>query len=86
MEGCTAMLFSLAMFNLLTVVPGDTPFADDSLVAVYGKIMNHRNSLQFPDDVELKQSARTFISALIRERYNNLEHFHNGREMNLHHA
>jgi serine/threonine protein kinase len=64
-QECDWWSLGVILYEMLT---GDTPFADDSLVAVYGKIMNHRNSLQFPDDVELKQSARDFISALIRER------------------
>ena len=51
------------------MVTGDTPFAADSLVLVYGKIMDHKNSLQFPDDAGLKKTAINFISALIKERF-----------------
>ncbi|KAI4886953.1 hypothetical protein NFI96_000939, partial [Prochilodus magdalenae] len=29
----------------------DTPFYADSLVGTYSKIMDHKNSLNFPDDV-----------------------------------
>ncbi|XP_062506755.1 rho-associated protein kinase 2-like isoform X2 [Corticium candelabrum] len=38
------------------------------VVLVYGKIMDHKNSLQFPDDAGLKKTAINFISALIKER------------------
>ena len=48
--------------------PGDTPFYADSLVGTYGKIMDHKNSLGFPDDIEVSPSARSLICAFLTDR------------------
>jgi len=47
---------------------GDTPFYADSLVGTYGKIMDHKNSLSFPDDVEISQHAKSLICAFLADR------------------
>jgi serine/threonine protein kinase len=46
----------------------DPPFYADSLVGTYGKIMDHRNSLQFPDDVEISKEAKSLIRGLLTDR------------------
>jgi len=47
---------------------GDTPFYADSLVGTYGKIMDHKNSLHFPDDVEMSNDAKHLICAFLTDR------------------
>ena len=47
---------------------GDTPFYAESLVGTYGKIMDHKNSLSFPDDVEISQAAKSLICAFLTDR------------------
>lgn len=50
------------------VFTGETPFYAESLVGTYGKIMNHKNSLIFPDDVEMSQDAKALICAFLTDR------------------
>ncbi|KAK7940146.1 hypothetical protein WMY93_003472 [Mugilogobius chulae] len=47
---------------------GETPFYAESLVGTYGKIMNHKNSLFFPDDVEMSAEAKQLICAFLTDR------------------
>uniref|UniRef100_UPI0037E72BF3 rho-associated protein kinase 2-like isoform X3 n=1 Tax=Semicossyphus pulcher TaxID=241346 RepID=UPI0037E72BF3 len=47
---------------------GETPFYAESLVGTYGKIMNHKNTLVFPDDVEMSQDAKDLICAFLTDR------------------
>lgn len=53
---------------LYEMLIGDPPFYADSLVGTYGKIMDHRNSLQFPDDVEISKEAKSLIRGLLTDR------------------
>lgn len=53
---------------LYEMLVGDPPFYADSLVGTYGKIMDHRNSLQFPDDAEISREAKMFIRGLLTDR------------------
>ncbi|XP_036431089.1 rho-associated protein kinase 2 isoform X1 [Colossoma macropomum] len=53
------------IFELLV---GDTPFYADSLVGTYSKIMDHKNSLNFPDDVEISKEAKDIICAFLTDR------------------
>lgn len=53
---------------LYEMLVGDPPFYADSLVGTYGKIMDHRNSLQFPDDAEISKEAKLFIRGLLTDR------------------
>ena len=48
--------------------PGDTPFYADSLVGTYGKIMDHKNQLSFPDEVEISKQAKNLICAFLCDR------------------
>lgn len=48
---------------------GETPFYAESLVGTYGKIMNHKNSLVFPDDAEMSQDAKNLICAFLTDRF-----------------
>ncbi|XP_050529060.1 rho-associated protein kinase 1 isoform X3 [Daktulosphaira vitifoliae] len=47
---------------------GDTPFYADSLVGTYSKIMDHKNSLSFPSDIEISQNAKSLICAFLTNR------------------
>lgn len=61
---CLSIYFSVACSLL-----GDTPFYADSLVGTYSKIMDHKNSLNFPDDVEISNDAKNIICAFLTDRY-----------------
>lgn len=56
------------MANALSLFTGDTPFYADSLVGTYSKIMDHKNSLNFPDDVDISKNARNIICAFLTDR------------------
>ncbi|KAI5627759.1 rho-associated, coiled-coil containing protein kinase 2b isoform X2 [Silurus asotus] len=47
---------------------GETPFYAESLVGTYGKIMDHKNSLKFPDDSEMSKEAKDLICAFLTDR------------------
>uniref|UniRef100_A0A665W5Z5 Rho-associated protein kinase 2 n=1 Tax=Echeneis naucrates TaxID=173247 RepID=A0A665W5Z5_ECHNA len=59
--------WSVGVF-IYELLVGETPFYAESLVGTYGKIMNHKNSLIFPDDVEMSQEAKALISAFLTDR------------------
>lgn len=59
--------WSVGIF-LYEMLIGDTPFYADSLVGTYGKIMNHKNSLNFPPDVEVSDNAKSLIRAFLTDR------------------
>lgn len=50
------------------IFSGDTPFYADSLVGTYSKIMNHKNSLTFPDDNDISKEAKNLICAFLTDR------------------
>ena len=64
------------MFNLHSLLHcvfflgtlGDTPFYADSLVGTYSKIMDHKNSLCFPEDAEISKHAKNLICAFLTDR------------------
>ena len=49
-------------------VSGDTPFYAESLVGTYGKIMDHKNSLEFPSDIDMSNDAKSLICAFLTDR------------------
>ncbi|XP_033644606.1 rho-associated protein kinase 2-like isoform X3 [Asterias rubens] len=61
--------WSVGVF-LFEMLVGDTPFYADSLVGTYGKIMDHKNSLVFPDDVS--PNSKDLISGFLTDRENRL--------------
>ncbi|KAK9533314.1 hypothetical protein VZT92_008438 [Zoarces viviparus] len=59
--------WSVGVF-IFEMLVGDTPFYADSLVGTYSKIMDHKNSLKFPDDVEISEDAKNIICAFLTDR------------------
>ncbi|XP_075779599.1 rho-associated protein kinase 2 isoform X5 [Pelodiscus sinensis] len=59
--------WSVGVF-LFEMLVGDTPFYADSLVGTYSKIMDHKNSLNFPDDVEISKHAKNLICDFLTDR------------------
>ncbi|KAI9544016.1 hypothetical protein NQZ68_005065 [Dissostichus eleginoides] len=62
---CDWWSVGIVIYELLV---GDTPFYTESLIGTYGKIMNHKNSLIFPEDAEMSQDARDLICAFLTDR------------------
>ncbi|XP_048126881.1 rho-associated protein kinase 2 [Alosa alosa] len=59
--------WSVGVF-IYELLVGETPFYADSLVGTYSKIMDHKNSLNFPDDVEISKDAKNLICAFLTDR------------------
>ncbi|CAM4690062.1 unnamed protein product [Leuciscus chuanchicus] len=59
--------WSVGVF-IYELLVGDTPFYAESLVGTYGKIMDHKNRLTFPDDMELSKEAKNLICAFLTDR------------------
>ncbi|XP_051941624.1 rho-associated protein kinase 2 isoform X3 [Hippocampus zosterae] len=59
--------WSVGVF-IFEMLVGDTPFYADSLVGTYSKIMDYKNSLNFPDDVEISKDAKNIICAFLTDR------------------
>ncbi|KAI4880258.1 hypothetical protein NFI96_034127, partial [Prochilodus magdalenae] len=59
--------WSVGVF-IYELLVGDTPFYAESLVGTYGKIMDHKNSLVFPDEVEMSKEAKDLICAFLTDR------------------
>lgn len=68
-EGCYGRecdWWSVGVF-LYEMLYGDTPFYADSLMGTYGKIMDHKNSLRFPDEEDFSPEARHLISSFLTD-------------------
>ena len=63
--------WSVGIF-LYEMLVGDTPFYADSLVGTYGKIFDFKNSLKFPQEVELSQNAKSLIKAFLTDQHSRL--------------
>lgn len=63
--------WSVGIF-LYEMIIGDTPFYADSLVGTYGKIMDHKKSLNFPPDIEISENAKSLIRAFLTDRQSRL--------------
>lgn len=59
--------WSVGIF-LYEMLVGETPFYADSLVGTYSKIMDHRNSLCFPPEVEITRHAQSLIQGFLTDR------------------
>ncbi|XP_065830608.1 citron Rho-interacting kinase-like isoform X2 [Oscarella lobularis] len=44
---------------------GETPFTHDTVGATYSSIMNHANTLSFPDDMEASSEVKNLIQSLL---------------------
>lgn len=53
---------------LYEMIIGDTPFYADSLIATYGKIMNHQNSLQFDPEAIISNDAKNLIRSFLADQ------------------
>ncbi|XP_061742391.1 rho-associated protein kinase 2-like isoform X2 [Nerophis ophidion] len=62
---CDWWAVGIVLYELLV---GETPFYTESLVGTYGKIMNFKNSLVFPEDAEMSQEANDLIRAFLTDR------------------
>ncbi|XP_037919089.1 rho-associated protein kinase 1 isoform X2 [Hermetia illucens] len=63
--------WSVGIF-LYEMLIGDTPFYADSLVGTYGKIMDHKNSLNFPTEIEISENAKSLIRGFLTDRIHRL--------------
>ncbi|XP_034951660.1 rho-associated protein kinase 1 isoform X3 [Chelonus insularis] len=63
--------WSVGVF-LYEMLVGETPFYADSLVGTYSNIMDHRNSLVFPPEIDISQSAKSLICGFLTDRTNRL--------------
>lgn len=53
---------------LYEMIIGDTPFYADSLIGTYGKIMDHKNSLQFDPETSISSDAKNLIRLFLTDQ------------------
>uniref|UniRef100_A0A6G1SNS5 Rho-associated protein kinase let-502 n=1 Tax=Aceria tosichella TaxID=561515 RepID=A0A6G1SNS5_9ACAR len=53
---------------LYEMIVGDTPFYADSLIGTYGKIMDHKNSLQFDPEATISKDAKDLIRSFLTDQ------------------
>lgn len=53
---------------LYEMIIGDTPFYADSLIGTYGKIMDHKNSLQFDPEATISKDAKNLIRSFLTDQ------------------
>jgi len=63
--------WSVGVF-LYEMLIGDPPFYADSLIGTYHQIMDHQNSLKFPNDVEISKNAESLIRGFLTDRHSRL--------------
>ena len=50
---------------LYEMLVGDTPFYADTVIGTYSKIMDHKNTLEFPADIHIAPRAKDLIRKLL---------------------
>ena len=73
-KGLFSEWWSVGVF-LYEMLIGDPPFYADSLIGTYHQIMDHQNSLKFPDDVEISKNAESLIRGFLTDRHSRLTVF-----------
>ncbi|XP_047142948.2 rho-associated protein kinase 2 isoform X1 [Hydra vulgaris] len=66
---CDYWAVGVVLYELLV---GDPPFLDQSYSGTYEKILNHKNSLQFPTDIEIKSDCKKVICGFLTTREHRL--------------
>lgn len=56
------------------MIISDTPFYAESLVDTYGEIMDHKQSLNFPLDIEISENTMSSIRANLTNRQARLDY------------
>ncbi len=61
-QECDWWSVGVVLFEMLC---GDTPFYADTVIGTYGKIMDHKNSLEFPEEVRVSRYAKDLIKKFL---------------------